>query len=111
MNDNDAGNFGRTPSAGPLYTAILSAVVAAGQLVALFMGMRIDMTMVLAVIVPAVVLAVVLVAVSMGWIFVLIGRLHRNPAKLPVTVAVLGITLVEVGVIIVICAQASPSRG
>jgi hypothetical protein len=94
------------PSHGPLITAIASAIVPGLQLLALFLGLKINMTTVLAIIVPAVTLAMILVAVAIAWIFVLIGRLHRQPAKIMATSIFIGITMVEVMVIIGLAAEA-----
>jgi hypothetical protein len=76
------------------------------QLLALFLGLKINITTVLAIIVPAVTLAMILVAAAIAWIFVLIGRLHRKPAKILATAIFIGITMVEVMVIIGLAAEA-----
>jgi hypothetical protein len=64
------------------------------------------MTTVLAVIIPAVTVTTLLISFSMGWIFVLIGRLHRKPAKLPVTIVIMGITMIELLAVIALAAEA-----
>lgn len=96
-------------SPGPLFTAIVAAAVAALQIAAIFLGLNITMTTVLSFIIPAVALSAILIALSMAWIFILIGRQHRRPAMLPATIVVLGVTMVELLVIIVICGKAGSS--
>lgn len=91
---------------GPLVTAAFAAAIPALQLVAFMIGMQITMTTVLAIVLPAVTVSVILVSVSMGWIFILIGRLHRKPAKLPATIVLLGVAMLALLAIIVICGRA-----
>jgi hypothetical protein len=96
-------------SNGPLYTAIASAAVAGALLVALLLFPKtvpINMTTVLAVIVPAVTLSATLVAGAIAWIFILIGRLHRQPAWVIATVIMMGITMIELMAIIALAAEA-----
>jgi hypothetical protein len=98
------------PSNGPFYTAIAAAVLPAAQLLAIALGMPINTPTVLSIIIPDVTIAALVLAVSLGWIFISIGRLHRQPARVLPTVIILGVTMVELFVIVVICSQVPMSR-
>ena len=93
-------------SLGPLYAAIGSAVVAGGLLIVMLTKLTINFTTVLSIVIPAVTLATLLLALSLGWIFILIGRLKRQPAKLPATFVLMGITMIELLGIILVAAEA-----
>jgi hypothetical protein len=67
------------PPIGPFVTAALSTFISSVLLVVLKVGPRLTMVYVLSVVIPAMTIATTLVAVSMGWIFVSIGRSKRQP--------------------------------
>jgi hypothetical protein len=98
------------PSKGPFYTAIASAVFPAAQLIAMAVGMPINTPTVLSIIIPDVTIATLLISISLGWIFVSIGRLHRQPARVVATVIILGVTMIELFVIVMICGQVPMTR-
>ena len=75
-------------------------------LVVMLTRLTINFMTVLSVVIPAVTVAALLLAVSLGWIFILIGRLKRQPAKLPATVVLMGITMIELLAIILVAAEA-----
>jgi hypothetical protein len=64
---------------GPFGSALVAGFIPAGLLMALAAGFRIDMTSVVSVIMPGMALSVIMISVSMAWIFILIGRLKRQP--------------------------------
>lgn len=67
------------PPIGPFVTAALSTFISLALLIVLRVGPKLTMVYVLSVVIPAMTAATTLVAVSMGWIFVSIGRSKRQP--------------------------------
>jgi len=100
----------RRPSNGPFYTAIAALILPAGQLLAIFLGMPINTTTVLSIIIPDVAFATLLIAMSLGWIFLSYGRLQRAPARVMPTAILLGLTMVELFIIVLICSEVPMSR-
>ena len=45
-----------------------------------------------------------------AWVFISIGRLHRQPARIVATVIILGVTMIELFVIVMICGQVPMTR-
>ncbi len=69
------------------------------------------MVVMLGVIVPVISLAALCVAVSMGWIFVAIGRLKRPPRWIGGTIVALGVAMMELMALIVICGKSGGLSG
>jgi hypothetical protein len=84
-----------TPTSGPFYSAILSMLFATLVLVIVQAGLRLTLVNVLAVLIPGMTLSTMMVAVSMGWIFVSIGRLKQWPRYLKATWIIIAITMLE----------------
>ena len=87
---------------GPFATSLIAMLVPAGIFIAFALGLQIDLSIVLWVLVPAMALAMLMVAVSMAWIFILIGRLKRQPRWMPGTVIANGIAMIEMLVIVIL---------
>jgi hypothetical protein len=96
----------RMSDVGPFGSAVVSAIVPAGLLIALAAGLKIEMNSVLTIMVPATTLAALMVSVSIAWIFILIGRLHRQPLWIPATMFVIGITMLELLAVLIITTRA-----
>jgi hypothetical protein len=91
---------------GPLGAAIVAAIVPAGLLIALAAGLKFDMMMVLTIMVPGMSLAALMVSVSIGWIFILIGRLHRKPLWMGGIVFANLIAMLELLVLLILSSRA-----
>jgi hypothetical protein len=80
---------------GPFVTAALSTGLSSALLIVFYFGFKLTMLSVLSVVIPAMTVATTLVAVSMGWIFVSIGRSKRQPRWVLGTGILIAITMVE----------------
>jgi hypothetical protein len=58
-------------------------------------GMRLTLVNVLAVLIPGMTMSTMMIAVSMGWIFLSIGRLKQWPSHLKWTWIIIAITMLE----------------
>jgi hypothetical protein len=67
------------PSRGPFISAALSTAIATGLFIALKAGWKLTLVTALAVFIPGMTFATLAIAISMGWIFVAIGRYHQQP--------------------------------
>lgn len=84
-----------TPTSGPFYSAIVSMLFATAILIVVQAGMRLTLVNVMAVLIPGMTLSTMMIAVSMGWVFVSIGRLKQWPRHLKWTWIIIGITMLE----------------
>jgi hypothetical protein len=91
------------PARGPFFTAVAAAVMSAGLLIALLAISKLTVNAVLMVVVPVAAIADLLVAVSMCWIFILVGRFHRRPAWVAGTIVAIGVTMLMMLGIILLC--------
>jgi hypothetical protein len=91
---------------GPFASAVLGAMIPASLLIALATGLQIQLPVVLWMIVPGMSLAVLLVAISMGWMFILIGRLKRQPRWIPATMLALGVAMLELLTLVILIGRA-----
>jgi hypothetical protein len=91
---------------GPFGSAVVAAMIPAGLLVVLARGLRIDWMSMMAVVVPGMALAVVLISVSMAWIFILIGRLKRQPRWLGGTMIADGVAMLELLALVILIGRA-----
>src|ERR1700722_4491340 len=82
-------------SRGPVVCAILSAGIGGAMLIALAAGMPIRWSAVLFVLVPGAGAGGGLIALTMGWIFMSFGRLHRRPVGMAGAVVAMAIAIVE----------------
>ncbi len=64
---------------GPFVTAVVSLIISLVELGILLGGMKLTLVSVLAVVIPGMTISTTLIAVSMGWIFISIGRSKRQP--------------------------------
>jgi hypothetical protein len=83
------------PSFGPFITAVVSTLFAAGLLIALALKMPITMITCFSVVVPAMTFSAMAIAISMGWIFVSIGRHNIQPRWVKGAAAFITITMLE----------------
>lgn len=84
-----------SPSRGPFATALVAAIVSTALLVANLAGMPTTLTTVICVTAPGMGVGALAVALSMGWIFLLVGRQHRPPSRLKWTAGLLIVSMVE----------------
>ncbi len=66
-------------SFGPFISAGLSTAFATGLLIALKAGLKLTIITTLAVLIPGMTFATMAIAISMGWIFVALGRYKTQP--------------------------------
>jgi predicted lipid-binding transport protein (Tim44 family) len=83
------------PRAGPFYTAVVSSVIGGAVLAALLLGMPMNMTTVLTIVLPGMTTATTLIAVAMGWIFIMVGRTRQTPKWVGGTAVMIVITMAE----------------
>ena len=83
------------PSFGPFITAIISTLLAAGVLIALKAGMRLTLNTAFSVLIPGMTLSATFIAISMGWIFVAIGRSKVQPRWIRATAVFITLTMLE----------------
>jgi hypothetical protein len=91
---------------GPFASGVLGAMIPAGLIIALAAGLRVQLPVVLWMLVPGMSLATFLIAVSMGWMFILIGRLKRQPRWIPGTMLALGIAMLELLTLVILIERA-----
>ena len=93
---------------GPFITAVLSTLLAAGLLIALKVGMTLTLITAFSVLIPGMTFAAMLIAISMGWIFVSIGRYHRQPRWIAGTAVFITLTMIELAWLTYIAGTSQP---
>ncbi len=83
------------PPLGPFITAVISTLLAAGILIAIAAGMKITLITAFSVLIPGMTFAAMAIAVSMGWIFVSIGRYKVQPRWVAGTAVFITLTMLE----------------
>jgi hypothetical protein len=83
------------PSLGPFNTAVLSTLISGGVLIALAAGMKISLVTAFSVIIPGMTFSATLIAVSMGWIFISLGRYKVQPRWVAGAAAFITLTMIE----------------
>jgi hypothetical protein len=92
---DDATGKSQPPPIGPFVCAALSTAIGSALLVTLFAGMKLTLISVLSVVIPMITGATMLIAISMGWIFVSIGRSKRQPRWVLGTAILIAITMLQ----------------
>jgi hypothetical protein len=91
---------------GPFVTAVISTMIAGGILIALAVGMQLNLISAFCVLIPGMTFAAMAIAISMGWIFVSIGRYKVRPRWNAGTAVFITITMVELLVLTYIAGTA-----
>jgi hypothetical protein len=81
--------------AGPFVTAALSTVLSSGLIGVMYGGLKLTLKSVAFGVIPVMTVATMLVAVSMGWIFISIGRSKLQPRWVAGTAVLITITMLE----------------
>jgi hypothetical protein len=83
------------PPRGPFVCAALSTAIGTALLIIMYHGLKLTLISVLSVVIPMITTATRLIAVSMGWIFVSIGRSKRQPRWVLGTAILIAITMLQ----------------
>jgi hypothetical protein len=83
------------PPLGPFITAALSTLLSTVVWIVFGFFLKLTMVTALAVLIPGMTCATMLIAVSMGWIFVSIGRSKIQPRWVAGTAVLITITMLE----------------
>jgi hypothetical protein len=83
------------PPLGPFITAALSTLLSTAVWIAFGLFVKLTMVTALAFLIPGMTVATMLIAVSMGWIFISLGRSKIQPRWVAGTAVLITITMLE----------------
>jgi cytochrome bd-type quinol oxidase subunit 1 len=103
LNLPDAPASPQPPASGPAIAALVAAAVSTALLAAVLVGLPTTLRTVLLLMAPGFAISATAVAISMGWIFLLVGRQHREPRWLRWAIALQSVSVLEMlGLILLI---------
>jgi hypothetical protein len=95
VDDSNPKPPGGPPSLGPFASAAFGVFICGVLMIAVWSGMPIDNLTVLGIMIPGMFTTTMLLFVSMGWCFLLVGRLNRQPKWLVGTGIAIAIAMLQ----------------